>query len=227
MAENLILRVKRLISGSANAAVDKMEHAAAETVMREAIRELDRTIDDVRAELGNTVAVRHRTNRVRTLSATKIDELTDKAKIATSQQRDDLAEAAIARQIDLEQQIKTHDEALKDITEKQGELEGFVTALTTKKQDMERDLSVFLASRRDAATTPGGSTSSSTVNMAERRADNAQHAFDRAFGGGAAVPGMAKVDREAGIKLNELEAVVRANEIANRLAAIKDLKRAS
>jgi phage shock protein A len=226
MAENLIFRVKRLISGSANAVVDRMEHATAETVMREAIREVDRTIDDVRAELGNTVALRHRTNRVRTMSAAKIDELADKAKVALGQQRDDLAEAAIARQIDLEQQIKAHDTALRDITEKQGELEGFVAALTAKKQEMERDLSAFLAVRRDTATTSGDSASTNTARI-ERRADNAQQAFDRAFGGGSALPGMAKVDRETGIRLNELEAVVRANEIANRLAAIKDLKRAS
>ena len=52
MAENIASRVGRLISGTANMVVDTVENMAPEMVMEEAIREVDRAIDDVRAELG-------------------------------------------------------------------------------------------------------------------------------------------------------------------------------
>ena len=52
MSENILSRVTRLVSGSVNSIVDAVENAAPETVMREAIREVETAIDDVRAELG-------------------------------------------------------------------------------------------------------------------------------------------------------------------------------
>lgn len=49
MSEGLVSRVTRLVSGSVNSIVDTIENAAPETVMREAIREVERAIEDVRA----------------------------------------------------------------------------------------------------------------------------------------------------------------------------------
>ena len=59
MAEGLVSRVKRLISGSINSIVDAVESAAPETTMKEAIREVDRAIDDVRDQLGIAIANKH------------------------------------------------------------------------------------------------------------------------------------------------------------------------
>ncbi|HKG83144.1 MAG TPA: hypothetical protein VKB16_08320 [Beijerinckiaceae bacterium] len=50
MAESIFLRVRRLISGSIEDSVDAMERAGGTSVMREAIREVDRAIDEVRSE---------------------------------------------------------------------------------------------------------------------------------------------------------------------------------
>ena len=50
MAESIFMRVRRLISASVEDAVDAMERAGGPSVMREAIREVDRAIDEVRAE---------------------------------------------------------------------------------------------------------------------------------------------------------------------------------
>ncbi|MDH3763867.1 MAG: PspA/IM30 family protein, partial [Gammaproteobacteria bacterium] len=55
MKENIANRVGRIISGSLNALVDAVENAAPETVMEEAIREIDGAIDEVRTELGRVV----------------------------------------------------------------------------------------------------------------------------------------------------------------------------
>ena len=63
MKESLISRVGRIISGSFNSLIDAIENAAPETVMSEAIREIDAAIDDVRVELGRVVASKHLANK--------------------------------------------------------------------------------------------------------------------------------------------------------------------
>ena len=50
MAETVIKRVKRLVSGKIEDSVDAMERAGGTSVMREAIRETERAIEDVKAE---------------------------------------------------------------------------------------------------------------------------------------------------------------------------------
>src|SRR5215210_8711063 len=50
VAESIFARVRRIISGSVEDAVDAMERTGGPSVMREAIREVDRAIDDARAE---------------------------------------------------------------------------------------------------------------------------------------------------------------------------------
>lgn len=224
MAETLVMRVKRIVSGSVNGLVDSMETAAAETVMREAIRDVDRTVDEVREELGSVIAARHRTNRILVLNRTKAQELNSKIKLAVDQNRDDLAEAAIARQLDLEAQVPVLQDTLDETSVRQHELEGYVAALNGRKREMEQDLKAFVAARSDAAMTPGGETQTSKINAAERRVENAQSAFDRAFG--SDVAGMPKVDRSASAKLNELEIMARSTEVANRLAAFKTMRQA-
>ena len=72
MSESLVLRVKRLISGSVNGVVDALETANAEVVMREAIREIERATDDVREELASIVTTRHHTNRLLERTKTKL-----------------------------------------------------------------------------------------------------------------------------------------------------------
>src|SRR3954470_878757 len=68
MAESIFLRVRRLISGSIEDSVDAMERAGGTSVMREAIREVDRAIDEVRSE--------HEAATARRLQAVRQERLT-------------------------------------------------------------------------------------------------------------------------------------------------------
>lgn len=63
MSESLASRVKRLVSGSANMIVSAVESLAPEMVMEEAIREVDKAIDDVRAELGQVMTRQYHATR--------------------------------------------------------------------------------------------------------------------------------------------------------------------
>src|SRR6516164_3813984 len=58
MAESIFARMSRLLSATVEDAVDRMEQAGGDAVMREAIREADRAIDQVKAKLESTMARR-------------------------------------------------------------------------------------------------------------------------------------------------------------------------
>ena len=75
MAEGLVARVKRLVSGGVNQLVDSIENASPETVMAEAIREVDRATDQVRDELAGVLANKHLANTRLGETATRHEEL--------------------------------------------------------------------------------------------------------------------------------------------------------
>ena len=97
MSDNILSRVTRLVSGSVNSIVDAVENAAPETVMREAIREVETAIDDVRAELGLAAANKHHANKRLMEASAKHEALTEQLETAVNRGREDLAEVAIGR----------------------------------------------------------------------------------------------------------------------------------
>jgi phage shock protein A len=220
MSESLVLRVKRLISGSANGVVDALETANAEMVMREAVREIERATDDVREELARTITTRHQTNRLLEHTKAKLVELSERAKLAVDQARDDLAEAALSRQLDLEAEIPAHEAKIVELTAKTAELEGYVAGLAARKREMEKDIAAFVAASEAAVGAAGSAgPGASIATKAERRADQAQQAFDRAMGSPAV--GGSRPDRETSAKLHELDRLSRSSEVAERLAQLK------
>lgn len=226
MAEGLVSRVKRLVSGSINSIVDAVENAAPETTMKEAIREVDRAIDDVRDQLGIAIANKHHASKRLMEANAKHEDLADKLRLAVDQNRDDLAEAAISRQLDLEAQIPVLETALEEAASQETELSGYVAALQGRKHEMEEDLQTYIASRpTEAGMAGGGAAAVRTAGPnAEHRADKAESAFNRVLRGATGVPGTAKADRQTATKLAELEKVSRENRVRERLAAVKALK---
>src|SRR5918994_1649524 len=109
MAETIFASVSRLLSASAEDSVDRMEQAGGDAVMREAIREADRAIDQVKAQLEATMARRLHAARQQKMLNQRVEELTAKAKFALKEGREDLAEAALSRQVDFEAQAKKLD----------------------------------------------------------------------------------------------------------------------
>jgi phage shock protein A len=109
MAESIFARVSRLLSATVEDSVDRMEKAGGDAVMREAIREADRAIDQVKVELESTMARRLQAARQQKMLSERVEELTTKAKFALGQGREDLAEAALSRQIDFEAQAQKLD----------------------------------------------------------------------------------------------------------------------
>ena len=218
MAESIFARVSRLLSATVEDAVDRMEQAGGDAVMREAIREADRAIDEVKRQLEATMARRLQAARQRKMLAERVAELTTKAKFALGEGREDLAEAALSRQVDFEEQAKKLDVVQGQAREEEQRLEDGLTALKARKSQMEEALSAYLISRREAAL--GGDGPTRPERSAEKKVDAAEQAFDRAMSGAGGV-GFTRGDADTINRVAEIDGMQKSATVAERLAALK------
>jgi phage shock protein A len=218
MAESIFARVSRLLSATVEDAVDRMEQAGGDAVMREAIREADRAIDQVKGQLEATMARRLQAARQQRMLNERVDDLTEKARFALSEGREDLAEAALSRQVDFEAQAKKLDAVLSQAREEEQRLEDGLAALKARKGQMEEALSAYLVSRREAAL--GGDGPTRPARSAEKKVDAAEQAFDRAMAGAGGV-GFTRADAETINRVAEIDGLQKSATVAERLAALK------
>ncbi|WP_409525599.1 PspA/IM30 family protein [Nitrincola sp. MINF-07-Sa-05] len=219
MSESITRRVARLVSGSLNALVDGVENSIPASTMEQAIREIDSAIDDTRTELGQQIAQKHLASKKLMQENSRHDTLAQQIEIAVSSGRDDLAEAGIAEQIDIEARIPILENSLADCTAREKELESFIQALQAKKRDMKAELSAFEQAQKAqvASGSPGAELHDKST---ERRVEKASDTFDRILEKATSVPGAGQSGRSSS-QLAELEELSRHNRIAERLAALK------
>lgn len=217
MKESLTARVGRIISGGAHKVVEALENAAPEAVMEQAIREIDGVIDEVRSELGAISARKHLASERLMEENRRHEDLTEKIELALKEKREELAETAVARQLDIEAQIPVLEATITGCAEKEKELEGMISALRARKREMQEDLRQYRATHTDA---PASSASPAAArNDRERRVEGARAAFDRVIEQQTGLAGRSTTADEA--KLAELEDLARKNRIRERLAAAK------
>lgn len=219
MAENMATRVSRLVSGGFNAMVNAVEDAAPVALMEEAIREVDSAVDEVRAELGQVIANKHLASKRLIEENRKHGDFGEKIELAVSEGRDDLAEVAIAQQMDIEAKIPVLEAAIEDDAAKEQELESYVSALKAKRREMEEELANFKGSL-DAPT--GESRGSAKGSNVGGKMEKATAAFDRVINRANGLPGMSGPDdRASAAQMAELEELSRKNAIKDRLAKLK------
>lgn len=225
MAEGLAKRVGRIISGSINAVVDAVEGAAPEMVMEEAVREIDSAIDEVRSEMGKAIAAKHLANKRLAEKNGKHEDLAEKIELAVAQGRDDLAEAAISHQLDIEAQIPVLEQTIAEHSEREKELEGYISALQAKKREMKEELATYRKSAAEskAADASGNVVAGANKQSVNKKIDDATSAFDRILEKQTGL-GTVRGDAKTAAKLAELETIARENRIRERLAAIKTAK---
>ncbi len=221
MADNLGSRVGRLISGAANQLIDAAENMAPEAVMEQAVREVDKAVDDVRAELGKVVARKHlASNRLADENA-KHDALSEKVQLAIKEGREDLAETAVGKLLDIEAQMPVLEQSIAQASEDEAELEGFISALQARKREMQDELAQFRKAQKLSAaeTATGGGPAGGTVADS---VDRAEKAFDRVMERSAGLaPGASTPDAKTAKQLAELDDLSRKNRIQERLSQFK------
>ena len=218
MSESIFARVSRLFSASVEDSVDRMEEAGGDAVMREAVREADRAIDAVKAQAEAAMARRLQAARQQKLLGEKVAELTAKAQFAVTSGRDDLAEAAITRQVDFEDQARKLDAVQDQAREEEARLADGLTALEARKSQMQDALSAYEISKREAAL--GGDGPSQPERSASRKVDAAEAAFDRAMSGAGGV-GFTRSDAKTINGVAEIGAMQKSATVAERLAGLK------
>lgn len=217
MAESIFMRVRRVISASIEDAVDAMERAGGTSVMREAVREVDRAMDAATARKLQAM-------RQQRMFRDQLAAFGEKARFAMTENRDDLAEAAISRQLDFEVQAERLDKVQTDAASAAARLDECLSALSTRKQQMEEALAAFEAARRDASL--GGEGPARPERHTERKVAQAEQAFDRAMAGAGGVTGFTSADAETVQKVAELATLQRSAVIAERMAALRSAQKA-
>jgi hypothetical protein len=138
--EGILSRMGRLIAGVANATIDKAEGVNKVAVVEQAIREIDGAADEARADLGKARAEDFRIRSRRTEIGGELAGLDEKIRLAVSEKRDDLAKAAVSRQIDLESQVAALDKALAEIAVEIDEGQKALQAVLAARRDAEARL---------------------------------------------------------------------------------------
>lgn len=217
MADNIATRVSRIIAGSAHALLDKAENLAPDAVMAQTIREIDQVISEVRGDLGKAEAAKHLVLSQIAKLNTEHGKLDEQVEIAVTQNRDDLASAAIGRQADIEDLLPVLQKSLDEQSERAKELESYIVALNAKKRELDQTLIEYRTTLANQAATPslGG------ISDRQARVEEAESSFNRVLSQQTGVAsGVGGVNSDAG-KLKELVEMQRSNRIAERLAAIK------
>lgn len=223
MAESVFARVQRLLSAKVEDTVDRMETAGGEGVMRESIREVDRAIDEMRSDQNAAMARRLQAARQQEMVNKKIAELGAKAAFAVEQGRDDLAEAALQRQVEFEEEIGKLQKVQDGGSEQEQKLDDAITALKTRKGQMQEVLDAFCQSQADAMV--GGDGAMQLAQAIDKKVENAEAAFDRAMGGAGGV-NFSRTDADTINKVAELDGLQKSASVASRLAALKASKAA-
>ena len=219
MSETLSRRVGRLVSGGFHALIDAAENLAPEAVMNESIREIERAVDEVRAELGKVLAQKHLAAKKMADESNRHEAIDANLQAAVDAGRDDLAEAGIAEQMDIEARLPILENTIADCAAQEKELEGFIAALQAKKREMQQQLQDWRAAQQSMCTGKTADGNGSDLNRIARDAEKSGNAFDRVMGRQNSVH--SSTDAAQLAKLKELEDLSRNNRIAERLAALK------
>jgi len=218
MAEAFSRRIARLFFAGVEDAVDRMEVAGSESVMRETIREVDRAIDLVQIDYEAIVTRRLQAARQQKMLRERAGELQDKARFALGEDRADLAEAALTKQVDCEEEAAKLEAAQAACQQEETRLAQNLAALKARKQEMEQALADFLGARRDAEL--GGDGPTRVRRDIEKRVQDAEQAFGRAMAG-AGGAGVARADAEITNRVAEIDVMRKRATVASRLAALR------
>ncbi len=217
MAEPFYLRAKRVVSAGIESALDHAERASGTSLMREAIREVDRAMEKVRGEHEEALDRQSQAVGQQKLSARRAEEWLGKVQFTLEKGREDLAEAAIVQQMEFEAKVKHFKNLEASARADAGRLDSLLEDLAARKSGMEDELAGFkkMMSENSAA----GDHRSESDRTVDRKVERAAATFDRTMEMAGGVNGASRQASEIG----ELQ---RNSEVEQRLAAMKKAMKA-
>ena len=208
--EGILARMGRLLAAIASQTIDNAENSNKVALVKQAIREIDAGADEARYALGKSRAEEFRLKRRREELDAEVAGLTDKIRLAVAENREDLARAGVARQIDLESQASRSN----------------ARWISSNSKSMSRPRPCRRCLARDVKPRPGSPISKrascSTRHMKpDGRSATKIMSADRAMAAIARVTGVPAASVPGDKELDELDRLHREKEIAARLERIK------
>ncbi|MEM7223114.1 MAG: PspA/IM30 family protein [Pseudomonadota bacterium] len=213
MSDKLLTRVTRLISGIAHNTLSHAEQAAAVPVMEQAVRDIDDAIKDVRAEIGQNEATKYNVTRRITELRGEHGNLDAKIATALGESQESLAEAGVARQLDIENQLALLNRTLEDAEGEIAKLTDSLNALRASRREAQQRLKDLKSAPPAAAgDSGGGAPGRSATAKADEAIESAQRLGEDLTG----VPGSERPISNK--ELEDLDELHRQHAIRERLA---------
>jgi len=209
--EGILARMGRLLAAIASQTIDNAESSNKVALVKQAIREIDSGADEARYALGKSRAEEFRLTRRREELDKETAALTEKIRLALAENREDLARAGVARQIDLESQGLALERAMDFIELEIDEQTKALQAMLGARREAEARLADLELSLSQHAPHETGKGSGATKAISP----------DRAMAAIARVTGVPASSVLGGKELDELDRLHREKEIAARLERIK------
>lgn len=214
-------RIRRLISGTVNRAIARVEDSRPDVVLEENLREMRAARTGAQHDLGAVLVTKHNTKRSVARNMEVYESLSQKLAVALENSRDDLAKAVIGRQIDCETQQKVFADTMQRAEEDEASLRETIEALDATIRERSEQLNEFRqkanAAKSEDGTQIAAALSGSTYVQDFSEADESfRTTLERQTGLIDLPP-----DLDSAVAIQELSELERVNTIDKRLAQAK------
>ena len=215
MPDTLLTRITRLVSGLTHSAIEQAEQAASVPMMEQAIRDIDDAVKEVRAEVGKHEATKHNARRRMSELQQEHDSLSEKIALAVQEDKEDLAEAGVGRQLDIENQLALLERTVAEADEEVAKLTDSLAALQASRREAQGRLRDLKAAAPAGGPGGGGAGGTKAQDKASAAMDAAQRLGEKFTG----VPG--EESHISNRDLDDLAELHRQHAIQERLARHK------
>jgi phage shock protein A len=204
-------RVSRLAAGLVATVIDGLERKAPEAVAEQAIRDIDKALDELKSGLASSVAEQKRYAMQKAALIEERDGLDANIRLAIGEGREDLARAGIGRQDDIDAQVESIDRLIADVELRISDSRSALNAANAARREAAERVKI---ARRANERSPGAAPAASHRPSPEDKIAAALGAVERLTDLPAGRP------RDG--DLAELEAFGRKRRIDDRLAALRE-----
>jgi phage shock protein A len=204
-------RVSRLAAGLVATVIDGLERKAPEAVAEQAIRDIDKALDELKSGLAGAVAEHKRYSMQKASLIEERDGLDANIRLALGEGREDLARAGIGRQDDIDAQVESIDRLIADVDMRIADSRSALNAANAARREAAERVRI---ARRAKEHSPAAAQATGTRASPEDKIAAALGAVERLTD----LPAGRPRDED----LAELEAFGRKRRIDDRLAALRE-----
>ena len=215
MPDSVFVRVERIVRTSADRALELAERASGVVLVREAARELEQAEQRLRADRQTAERKGERAAQAQKDIRAKLTELTDHARYALGKGREDLARAAVARQVELEKETGDWETIAAEAKIEAKCIDDALAQVSARRKQIQSKLAAL--ERQQSASTPARGGKEGIQSRVATAMDKADRIFERAMSERNSIVEPA----EAARAMADIAAMRKDDAIEERLAALK------